>query len=231
VSGRLGVVGRPATLGPPAPGALAESRRPLAVLDRGGSVVVYRHGVERDVPPHRVDHAAHLRALVDLGCDRVLGISSVGSLHADLPVGTVVVPDDFIALDSPPVVADESNQHVVPGFDPDWRAAVLAAWRRVATRPAVDGGIYWQTNGPRFETPAEVRLAAGAATVIGMTMASECVAANQLGVAYAGVCVVDNLANGVADVTLRVEDYREAATANAARLRADVDAVLAELVT
>jgi purine nucleoside phosphorylase len=76
-----------------------------------------------------------------------------------------------------------------------------------------------------------VRLAAGAATIIGMTMASECVAANQLGVSYAGVCVVDNLANGIAGVPLTVADYREGAAANAARLRADVEAVLAELAT
>ncbi len=36
------------------------------------------------------------------------------------------------------------------------------------------------------------------ADVVGMTMASECVVAGELGLAYASVCVVDNLANGVA---------------------------------
>jgi 5'-methylthioadenosine phosphorylase len=231
VSGRLAAVGRPATLGPPTAGTRLAPLDPLAMVDRGDYLVVYRHGVELDVPAHRVDHAAHLRALADLGCDRVLGVSSVGSLHPDLAVGTVVVPDDFIALDSPPVVADEANQHVVPGFSPAWRAEVLAAWRRVASRTAVDGGVYWQTNGPRFETPAEVRLAAGAATIIGMTMASECVAANQVGLAYAGVCVVDNLANGIADVTLTVDDYRRGAAENAAALRADLEAILGELAS
>ena len=81
-------------------------------------------------------------------------------------------------------------------------------------------------NGPRFETRAEIRLAATAADVIGMTMASECVAANQLGLAYAGVCIVDNLANGVAGVELTLEEFRRAAAANAVRLLA----VLARLV-
>ena len=35
------------------------------------------------VLPHRIDHAANLRALAEAGCDRVLAISSVGSLDAE----------------------------------------------------------------------------------------------------------------------------------------------------
>ena len=73
----------------------------------------------------------------------------------------------------------------------------------------VDGGVYWQTNGPRFETPAEVRMLAAHADVVGMTVASECVAANQLGLEYAAVCVVDNLANGIGVETLTPEQDRK----------------------
>ena len=62
----------------------------------GGEVVVLaRHGADSARPAHRVDHAANLRALLDAGCDRVLALASTGSLRADWPVGTVVVPDDF----------------------------------------------------------------------------------------------------------------------------------------
>ena len=35
------------------------------------------------------------------------------------------------------------------------------------------------------------------ADVVGMTIASECIVAGELGLAYAAVCVVDNLANGI----------------------------------
>ena len=35
-----------------------------------------------------------------------------------------------------------------------------------------------------------------------MTVASECVVAGELGLRYAAICVVDNLANGVADKEL-----------------------------
>ena len=58
-------------------------------------------------------------------------------------------------------------------------------------------GVYWQARGPRLETPAEIRLVAAHADVVGMTVATECVIAGELGLRYAELCVVDNLANGV----------------------------------
>ena len=58
----------------------------------------------------------------------MLAISSVGSLRAELPVGTVVCPDDFIALHVGPSIFDDARAHTAPGFDPRWRAEVLAAW-------------------------------------------------------------------------------------------------------
>ena len=65
-----------------------------------GAAIVQRHGAPGQpyVLPHRIDHAANLRALAEQGCDRVLGIGSVGSLKREIPVGTVLCPDDFIAL-------------------------------------------------------------------------------------------------------------------------------------
>jgi 5'-methylthioadenosine phosphorylase len=221
--GRLAVVGKLQSLGPP---PSTGRHATLALFDLGSHVTLYRHGLETHVPPHATDYAGHLRALRDLGCDRVLGISSVGSLREDLPVGSFVVPDDFIALAQPPVVADADHPHVVPGFTAAWRARLVEEWRAVTAEPVADGGVYWQSTGPRFETRAEVRLLAQWADLVGMTMASECTAANQVGLDYAGVCVVDNLANGAGGPTLTVEAYERGAAANAARLRASLDALV-----
>lgn len=215
--GRLAVIGKQQTLGESAGVRVDTSSAGMlvAVVEREEHVTLYRHGLDEYVPPHRIDHGAHLRALVDLGCDRVLAISSVGSLRLDLPVGSFLVPDDFIALDQPPIVAlDHQGQHVVPGFTPAWRERVVATWPHELGAPLVDGGVYWQTNGPRFETPAEIRMLAGHADVVGMTVASECVAANQLGMAYAAVCVVDNLANGLRATPLTPEEYERGQEAN-----------------
>lgn len=192
---------------------------PVALLASDEVVVVQRHGLDTYTPAHRVDHVANLSALVALGCDRILALSSVGSLRADLPVGTVVVPDDFIALAAPSTSAyHDARSHVVPGFDPDWRSLVLGTWREHDDGPVVDTGVYWQANGPRFETPAEIRYLAGFADVVGMTVGTECVVACELGLPYAAVCVVDNLANGLGDALLTNAAFEEGKVANAERV-------------
>ena len=95
--------------------------------------------------------------------------------------------------------------------------------------PVEDGGVYWQTNGPRFETPAEIRLLAAHADLVGMTMASECIVAGELGLSYAAICVVDNLANGIGDAPLDVEGLEADRAENASRLAGALEALLPEL--
>jgi 5'-methylthioadenosine phosphorylase len=169
-------------------------------------VSVNRHG-DSYALPHAVDHAANLRKLADAGCGRVLGIASVGGLRPDLGPGTYLVPDDFIALDAGPVTSlDTFEAHQVARFDEDWRREVVDALR-AATR-VEDGSVYWQVTGPRIETAAEVRLIAQHAHVVGMTVASECIIAGEMGLPYAALCVVDNLANGVTTQALTAEDVR-----------------------
>ena len=89
----------------------------VEVFDAGTHVVLHRHGVDPYTPAHLVDHVANVLALQSIGCDRVLAISSVGGLHPSHGVGTFVVPDDFIALDTSISVYDDVRGHVVPWFD------------------------------------------------------------------------------------------------------------------
>jgi 5'-methylthioadenosine phosphorylase len=194
-----------------------------------GAAVVQRHGVGADfVLPHEIDHAANLKPLVEQGCDRVLAIASVGSLRTDLPVGSLVCPDDFIALHISDSVFTDSRAHSAPSFAPHWRAELLAAWAEGGEVP-IDGGVYWQTIGPRFETPAEIRMIAAHADVVGMTIGAECVIAGELGLEYAAICVVDNLANGLAEGELSVAEMEADRLINATRLRDGLAAVLPRL--
>jgi 5'-methylthioinosine phosphorylase len=221
--GRLAVILGSSATGPAGGGvAAAAERHEVVVLQRHGSDSAY-------VLPHRIDHVANLRSLAAEGCDRVLSICSVGSLRAGLAVGSLVCPHDFIALQTTVTSFGDSRGHATPGFDPSWREEVLAAWRESGAGDLRDRGVYWQTNGPRFETAAEVRLIAAHADLVGMTLASECVVAGELGLRCAAVCIVDNLANGIGAEPLsptEVERHREA---NAVRLRDAFDAVLPEL--
>jgi len=197
-------------------------------LEVGDAVLIPRHG-DPYVQPHRIDHAANMRKLLDAGCDRVLALGSVGGLHRELDVGTFVCPDDFIALHAGRSAFDDRRSHVVPGFEAGWRRQVLEAWSRSAATPIRDGGVYWESVGPRFETRAEIRLIARHADVIGMTIASECVIAGELGLPHAAVCIVDNLANGVGERELTVEEFQAGRARNRERLGAAVSAILPAL--
>jgi 5'-methylthioadenosine phosphorylase len=218
--GRLAVV-----LGSSATGPRGEPI--VAAAAEHGAAVMQRHGEEYRLP-HEIDHAANLAALAEQGCDRVLAISSVGSLRPELEVGSFVCPDDFIALHLGISSLGDERAHKAPGFDPRWRSEVLSAWR--GDEPALrDGGVYWQAIGPRFETPAEIRLIAAHADIVGMTVASECIVAGELGLAYATVCVVDNLANGIGPGSLTVAELEANRDANSERLRDALGAVLPRL--
>ncbi len=192
-----------------------------------GARVLQRHdGGGAYTLPHEIDHTANLLAVAEQGCDRVLAVGSVGALHAELGVGSFICPDDFIALQLGLSALGDVRAHRMPGFDREWRARVISAWREASAPDLRDGGVYWQAIGPRFETPAEIRLMAAHADLVGMTLASECIVAGELGLAYAAVCVVDNLANGIGPETLSVEDLERHRAANVARLGDALDAVL-----
>ncbi|MBA3867016.1 MAG: MTAP family purine nucleoside phosphorylase [Solirubrobacterales bacterium] len=220
--GRLAVILGSNALGPGG-GEIA------AAAAEHGAAIVQRHIASDDyVLPHRIDHVANLRPLLEQGCDRVLAISSVGSLRAELPVGSLVCPDDFIALHLRLSIFEDQRAHTAPAFDARWRGEVIAAWGAGGQAPH-DGGVYWQTIGPRFETPAEIRMMAPHAAVVGMTVASECIVAGELGLDYAALCMVDNLANGLGPEALSVAAMDHDRAANAARLREGLTAVLPRL--
>lgn len=203
----------------------------VAVAEAAGAVVLQRHAAPGGGYrlPHLIDHAANLRSLVEAGCDRVLSICSVGSLGSEIGVGSIVCPDDFIALQTTVTIFDDPRGHAVCGFDRAWREELLATWAASGAGSLRDGGVYWQTNGPRFETPAEIGLIAAHADLVGMTLASECVVAGELGLPYAAICMVDNLANGIAPGPLSPEELERDRAANATRLRDALAAVLPEL--
>ncbi len=232
----LALIGGTSFLGaePPAGSERREietDRGAVVVDERDGVVLLQRHGIDRYRTAPRIDHARNISAIAELGCERILAIASVGGLRPELAVGTFVCPDDFIALQLGLSLSDGHGGERVPGFDPGWRAEVVAAWGRLAEPPVVDGGVYWQAIGPRFETAAEIRMIAAHADVIGMTVASECVIAGELGIPYAAVCVVDNLANGVGSAPLTAAEFEAGKERNRARAVAAVLAVATALAS
>ena len=62
-----------------------------------------------------------------------------------------------------------------------------------------------------------------------MTIASECVIAGELGLPYAAVCIVDNLANGVGERELTVEEFQAGRERNRERLGEAMSAIVPAL--
>jgi 5'-methylthioadenosine phosphorylase len=202
---------------------------PVGLLDAGEFVVLHRHGLDAYAPPHAIDARANVSALAESGCDRVLAIGSCGSLRTELGVGTFLALSDFIAPQLGISLFDDARGHIVPGFDPRFRERVISAWRERVREPLTEGGVYRQMAGPRFETAAEVRMLADHADVVGMTLASECVIANELELAYAAICVVDNLANGVGERPLTITEFEAGVVANRGRMLSALTALVPAL--
>ncbi|NLN60324.1 MAG: MTAP family purine nucleoside phosphorylase [Deltaproteobacteria bacterium] len=165
-------------------------------------------------PPHLVNHLAHFQTLSELNVNEVIGIYSTGSLKADLQPGTLVVPDDFICLYPTPTSVTDTPKHITPVMDDGVRRELIRAAHELSA-PVRDGGVYWQTSGPRLETKAEIGLMAGTADIVGMPLASEAVLAREFGMAFGALCSVDNYAHGIAGGTLDELDIRVQAARNA----------------
>lgn len=174
-----------------------------------------RHGKDprRHILPHRINHAANVTALKMLGVDEIIGINSTGSLKRKLKPGAVVIPDDYILLYGGPTVVASKPVHITPVLHEGVRQKAIEA-SRLSGIDIVDGGIYWQTQGPRLETRAEIALMSRFADIVGMTMASEAVIAQELEIPYASICSVDNFAHGIGRQKLTLEGIIEHARSN-----------------
>lgn len=216
---RLGIIGGTSLLKRPELTG-GERRRVVTIhgsceLVRLGENVVYlpRHGLDRHTPPHRLNHHAHLEALRRVGVERIVALGSVGSLHKEVPPGTLMLADDTFAPLRVVTFHHDELQYTVPGFDPAWRRQVHEALVGAGI-DVRDGGTYAETLGPRFETPAEIRWLAGAADVVGMTCASEAALAREREIPFSLLAVVDNYAHGVAAEPLTAEQFQATVKAN-----------------
>jgi len=174
-----------------------------------------RHGKnpKKHILPHLINHQANLKALKDIGAKEVISVNSTGSLKKKLKPGTIVVPDDYITLPGTPTTLHDKAIHITPRLSFEVRQKWLQAAHDCAIK-VVDGGVYWQTIGPRLETRAEIKMMSRFADLVGMTMASEAAISQELGLSYAALCSVDNYGHGIGEKELTIEEILQHARRN-----------------
>ena len=161
---------------------------------------VSRHGPRHEHPPHKVRYRANLYALKKAGVEKIIATSAVGSLLEELPPGSLVVIDQFIDFAKRHITYyDDAVVHVdvTRPYCPSMNRVLFEAGRRVKA-PIRMGGTYVCTEGPRFETPAEIEMFRMlGASVVGMTNVPEVVLAREIAVHYSLLAVVTNYAAGM----------------------------------
>ena len=212
---------------------------PSAPLVRGrleGVEIVFlaRHGAPHVIAPHRVNYRANIRALHRARVRRIVAVAAVGGIRAGLDGGAIVVPGQIVdyTWGRGHTFFEHDLDHVVHvDFTSPYcgrlRAGLLDAARRAGI-DAFDGGTYAATQGPRFESAAEIdRLERDGCDVVGMTGMPEAALARELGMSYAHCTVVSNRAAGRGPEALTMETIRANLESGMARVRR----LLSEFVT
>lgn len=197
----------------------------LADGDDREIVFLARHGKQHKQPPHAINYRANMLALKELGVRQVFATTAVGSCNKDYRPGDLVLLSDVIDFtrNRPLTIFDHDDgevRHV------DLTEPYCPSLRRLLARAAGREGlalrqeaVYVCTEGPRFETAAEIRMFRRlGGDVLGMTNVPEVVFARELGMCYAVLGMVSNWCAGMGgdahpvfhDFGQQVDDGRQA---------------------
>ncbi len=175
-------------------------------LQHAEVVFLARHGPDHNIPPHRVNYRANIRALHDAGVDRIIAVNAVGAISAEMRPGRVAIPHQIVdyTYGRDHTFFDRDLEHVVHvEFDPPYDTALRQGIIDAAVTAQVDAAteaVYGVTQGPRLETAAEIdRMARDGCDIVGMTAMPEAALAREIGLPYASICVVVNWAAGRGD--------------------------------
>jgi len=182
-----------------------------APLQKGlfaGREIVFldRHGITRTTPPHKINYRANIWALKELGIKYIVGISIVGGIRADMTPGHFAFPDQLIdyTYNRPATFFEDDfnfNRHIdfTYPYCRQLHSKLVDAAQELGLNFS-DDATYAVTQGPRFETVAEVNLLErDGCDIIGMTAMPEAVLARELEMNYACVAIVGTKAAGRSD--------------------------------
>jgi len=176
----------------------------IEVMTVGSDEIVFlpRHGKDHNTPPHLINYQANMMGLKKYGVTHVLSTCAVGSCNSAYRPGDVVCICDFLDFTNN---RDSTFHDGVDGVKHTDMSEPYCSNLRSKTATAsakrgldiVGDAVYVCTQGPRFETAAEIqfyKMIGG--DVVGMTNVPEVVLAKELGLCYAAYGIVSNWCTG-----------------------------------
>ena len=174
----------------------------IGEVDERPAIFLPRHGETHSSPPHKVNYRANIWGLKSLGVERIIATNAVGAIDQQLTLGEIVLPNDVVDVtksrigtfyEGPPVTHIDVSQPYCPK-----ERQVLAGSATAAGRSTPKDVVMACTEGPRYETPAEIKLLRMAGChIVGMTGAPEVFLARELEMCYASISFVSNMAAGL----------------------------------
>lgn len=187
-------------------------------------VFLARHGREHSIPPHKINYRANMQALANLGVKYVFATAAVGSCNKKFAPGEVVVIDDFLDFTKTRehTFYDGENTDVIhfEMNDPYCQNLRRKFYNKADSKDLdiKDDAVYVCTEGPRFESAAEITMFEKlGGDVIGMTGVPEVVLAKELHMCYASIGVVTNWATGFGD-SVNIHEIKRSLTANKGKI-------------
>ena len=161
--------------------------------------ILARHGRKHTIPPTQVNFRANIQALKDRGCTHILATTACGSLRQEIGRGDFVILDQFIDFtrhrkityyEEFPAGGENAKHTAMPDpFSEDLRKALIKSSKELKLKFHEKGTVV-TIEGPRFSTRAESKMfRVWGADVINMSVAPECILANEAGIPYAAVAM------------------------------------------
>ncbi|PMP73233.1 MAG: S-methyl-5'-thioadenosine phosphorylase [Aciduliprofundum sp.] len=153
-----------------------------------------RHDKGHRIPPHKINYRANIFALKEIGIEKIIGISAVGSLKENLRPGDLAIVSQFIDFtkrreytfyDGPKVV----HVSMADPFCEDMNGIMARNAKNLGYR-VHENVTYICIEGPRFSTRAESRIFRNFADIIGMTLVPEINLARELGLCYSTLATI-----------------------------------------
>ena len=157
-----------------------------------------------------------IRLMCRMGAEILLLTNASGGLNPAFAAGDLMLLTDQIASFVPTPLLGPNAESLGTRF-PDmsyiYDPALQELFRKTAAEEGIhlQEGIYLQTTGPQYESPAEIRMYRTlGADAVGMSTCVEAIAAVHAGMRVCGVSCVTNLAAGISAAPLSHEEVQAA---------------------